>query len=97
MPVDIGRGHFMLVRLHSQGTGRQSVGLSVERITVIQLHAVTVREEETIAAQHAAAIRGALLDSIVSRALHKASEGLDGGFGTGGLLRKRRQPRQRPC
>ena len=71
MAINISRSHFVLVRLHSQRTARQSIRLRVERITLIQFHTVIVREEETIAGQHTAAVRCALLDSVVGRALHE--------------------------
>src|SRR5436190_24155170 len=56
MPVDVGRSHLMLVRLHSQRASRQSIGLRVERITVIHFHAMVIREKVTVACQHATAI-----------------------------------------
>src|SRR5580704_1032321 len=96
MTVDVGRSHFMLVRLHSQRSGWQSIGLGVERIAVIHFYAMAVRKEEAVAGQHAAAIRGALLDAVLSRRLHQASERLNRGFGTAGLLRKCWQSGQRP-
>src|SRR5215472_17624076 len=95
MPVEVGCGHLMLVRLNSQGAGRQSISLRVERITVIYFHAVAVREEVAIASQHATTIRCALPHATVGSSLHKASERLNGGIGSAGLLRKRRQCCQR--
>jgi len=86
MPVDVGCGHLMLVRLNSEGAGRQSIGLRVELITVIEFHAVAVREKEAIASQHATAIRYALLYATVGRRLHKASKRLNGGIGPPGFL-----------
>src|SRR5438477_889216 len=91
MPVDISRGDFVLVRLDTEGAIQQSIALCVERVTVVHFHAVTVGEEETIAGQHAAAIRGALLHSIVVRSLHEASKRLNRCFGSAGFLGKRGQ------
>src|SRR5205823_14197583 len=95
MPVNISRGHLMLIGLYTQWAVRQSIALRIERIAVIQFHAVAVRKEETIACQHAAAIGGALLHSIIIRALYEASERLNRGVGPAGFLRKRQQRRQR--
>src|ERR1700674_2403796 len=91
MPVDISRSQFMLVPLHSQRTTRQSEGLCVKRVTVIQFDAVIVREKETIAGEHATAICGALLHSILGRSLYETSERLNGGLGSSGFLGKCRQ------
>src|ERR1051325_5759398 len=87
--IHVGSRNFMLVRLHSQGAGGEPEGLRVERVTIIQFHAVVVREQETIAGQHAPAIRGGLPDSIVSGALHEAPKCLNGGLRSASFLSKR--------
>src|ERR1017187_392760 len=91
----IGRAYFMLIGLDSERAGFQAISLGVERVTVVDFNSVTGREKEAVISQHAAAIGGGLVDSVVRGGLDETAECLDAHFRPVEFLRKRRHGRQR--
>ncbi len=85
----------MGIALHAQRSASRVVALGVERVAVVSFNAVISVEEVAIAAEHAAAIGGRILDAVVSGALYEATERLHRHFilVRGFRLRKRWQRR----
>src|ERR1043166_2911737 len=76
-PQHISGGRFMRKAVDSGQAAGQSVALSIESISVVQLDAVVLVEEEAIAGQYTAAVGGTLFNTVSDGAFYEAAEGLD--------------------
>ena len=75
----------MGIALYAKNSAGRAVVLGVERIAVIGFDAAMRVEEVAIASKYAAAVGGLVLDAVVGRALHDATEHLYGDFVVSGF------------
>src|SRR5579862_5581844 len=80
-PIDISGSYFVLIGFDTQLCRCQTIRLSIERIAVVDLHAMISGEEIAVVRQYSAAISRGLADSIVSRAFDETTKRLNADFG----------------